>query len=107
MSATAILLCVVCELALVAGQLLLKRGMNSTPIGIGFVAGGIGFETIWFFLWLYLLARWDLSRLFPFEGLNPVLIAVGALIFLGERLPLKAWIGIAMISVGIALVSMS
>ncbi|PYQ53833.1 MAG: hypothetical protein DMF59_00725 [Acidobacteria bacterium] len=91
MSAKAILLCVVCELALVVGAL----------------AGGIGFEAIWFFLWIYLLARWDLSRLFPFEGLNPVLIAIGAVIFLKERLPIKAWIGIAMISVGIALVSMS
>jgi len=107
MSATAILLCVLCELALVTGQILLKRGMNTTPIGIAFVAGGIGFEAIWFFLWLYLLARWDLSRIFPFEGLNPVVIAVGAMIFLRERLPLKAWIGIAMISAGIALVSIS
>ena len=107
MSAKAILLCVVCELALVAGQILLKRGMSATPIRIGALAGGIGFEAIWFFLWIYLLARWDLSRLFPFEGLNPVLIAIGALIFLKERLPIKAWIGIAMISVGIALVSMS
>jgi len=107
MSAKAILLCVVCELALVAGQILLKRGMSATPIRVGALAGGIGFEAIWFFLWIYLLARWDLSRLFPFEGLNPVLIAIGALIFLKERLPIKAWIGIAMISVGIALVSMS
>jgi len=107
MSAKAILLCVVCELALVAGQILLKRGMSATPIRVGALAGGIGFEAIWFFLWIYLLARWDLSRLFPFEGLNPVLIAIGAVIFLKERLPIKAWIGIAMISVGIALVSMS
>ena len=81
--------------------------MSATPIRIGTLAGGIGFEAIWFFLWIYLLARWDLSRLFPFEGLNPVLIAIGAVIFLKERLPIKAWIGIAMISVGIALVSMS
>ncbi len=107
MSATAILLCVLCELALVIGQLLLKRGMKATPIGVGAVAAGIGFEAIWFFLWLYLLARWELSRIFPFEGLNPLLIAIGALIFLKEQLPLRAWIGIALISVGIGLVPTS
>ncbi len=105
MSTTAIELAVLCELALVIGQLLLKRGMNATPIRLGLLAGGIGFQAVWFFLWLYLLGRWDLSRIFPFEGLNPVLIAIGASIFLHERLPLKAWIGIAMISVGIGIVS--
>ena len=107
MSATAILLCVLCELALVTGQLLLKRAMSATPVRLGLLAGGIGFQAIWFFLWLYLLARWDLSRIFPFEGLNPVLIAIGATVFLRERLPIRAWIGIAMISAGIALVSTS
>jgi uncharacterized membrane protein len=107
MTTTAILLCVLCELALLFGQLFLKRAMAATPIRIGWLAGGIAFEAIWFFLWTYLLARWDLSRIFPFEGLNPVLIAIGAMIFLKERLPVKAWIGIAMISVGIGLVSVS
>jgi uncharacterized membrane protein len=107
MSATAILLCVLCEIALIFGQLFLKRAMGGPAIRIGWLVGGIAFESIWFFLWLYLLARWDLSRIFPFEGLNPVLIAIGAMLFLKERLPLKAWIGIAMISVGIGLVSSS
>ena len=107
MTATAILLCVACEVALIFGQLFLKRAMASTPIGIRWLAGGIGFEAIWFFLWIYLLARWDLSRIFPFEGLNPVLIALGAVVFLRERLPARAWVGIAMISTGIVLVSLS
>jgi drug/metabolite transporter (DMT)-like permease len=106
-SANAILLCVACEIALVIGQLLLKRAMSATPVRIGLLAGGIAFEAIWFFLWLYLLARWDLSRIFPFEGLNPVAVALGAAVFLHERLPLRAWIGIATISAGIALVTTS
>jgi uncharacterized membrane protein len=107
MTPSAILLCVLCEIALICGQLFLKRAMTTTPIRIDWLVGGIAFEAIWFFPWIYLLARWDLSRLFPFEGLNPVLIAIGAMIFLKERLPLRAWIGIAMISAGIALVSVS
>src|SRR5436190_19015982 len=104
MSPTAIVLCVLCEVALVMGQLLLKRAMAAAPIRYGFLAGGIAFEAIWFFLWLYLLAHWDLSRIFPFEGLNPVAIALGAAIFLRERLPLKSWAGILLISFGIVLV---
>lgn len=107
MTTTAILLCIACEIALVIGQLFLKRAMSAAPIRYGLLAGGIAFEAIWFFLWLNLLAHWDLSRIFPFEGLNPVLIAIGAWLFLKERLPLKGWIGIGMISVGIALVSSS
>jgi uncharacterized membrane protein len=107
MTPTALLLVILCELALVIGQLLLKRGMNATPIRFDALAGGIACETIWFLLWLYLLARWDLSKIFPFEGFNPVLVAIGARLFLKERLSLKGWIGIAMISAGAALVTSS
>ena len=58
-------------------------------------------------LWLGLLANWELSHLFPFEGLNPALLVFGAWLFLKERVPLSGWIGIALISVGVALVSAS
>jgi len=104
-SAAAIALVVLCELCLVIGQLLLKRGMTGTPVRIGILAGGIAFEAGWFFLWLTLLARWDLSRLFPFEGLNPALVVLGAWLFLKEHVPLEVWIGIGLISFGVALVS--
>ena len=107
MSATAIALALTCQLFLVIGQLLLKRSMNATPIRIGSLAGGIALLSCWFFLWLWLLGRWDLSRLFPFEGLNPALVVFGAWLFLKERVPVTAWIGIALISAGVALVSAS
>jgi len=93
------------QLFLVCGQLLLKRGVGFTPIRIRIVAGGIALLSVWFFLWLGLLADWDLSRLFPFEGLNPVLVLLGARFFLKERVPLLGWIGIGLISVGVSLVS--
>ena len=105
MSATAILLCLLCQLFLVGGQILLKRGMKATPIRIGSLAGGVALLAAWFFFWLGLLSQWDLSRLFPFEGLNPVLIVLGASLFLKERVPMTAWMGIVLISLGVALVS--
>ncbi len=105
MTTIAILLCLLCQLFLVVGQLLLKRAMSAAPVRIGYLAGGIALLSAWFFLWLGLLGKWELSHLFPFEGLNPALLLVGAWLFLKERVPLTGWIGIALISAGVALVS--
>lgn len=107
MTPIAIAMAVACEIALVCGQLLLKRAMSATPPRFGILGGGVVCLSAWFFLWLALLAKWDLSRLFPFEGLNPALVVLGAAVFLKERVPLRTWIGIALISVGVAVVTSS
>ena len=104
-------MCVMCQLLLVAGQLLLKHAM--TPAGgaeswrrtAARLVPGIACMTAWFFLWLGLLEQWDLSRIVPFEGLNPVLLVVAAWVVFGERISRSAWVGVALIAVGIALVS--
>ena len=103
---------VMCQLCLVVGQLLLKRAMNATNqvprrwkrIGGNF-AGGIGCLSLWFFLWLGLLRNWDLSRLFPFEGLSPPLTVLAAWMFLGERASPRTVAAIVMIGIGVALVA--
>lgn len=112
MTAVAITLAIVCQLFLVVGQLLLKHGMNAVDARprnssriVSRLVLGVLCLTLWFFLWLGLLARWDLSKLFPFEGMDPALLVIGAWLVLEEKLTLGAWIGIAFISVGIALVS--
>ncbi len=107
MTTVAIALCLLCQLLLVVGQLLLKRGMNTSPIRYGYLAAGVVLLSGWFFLWLGLLANWELSHLFPFEGLNPALLVFGAWLFLKERVPVSGWVGIALISAGVALVSAS
>jgi hypothetical protein len=38
---------------------------------------------------------------YPFEGLNPVIMAILAWLVLKERLPVTAWIGLALVCVGI------
>ena len=112
MTAVSIILCIVCQLFLVTGQILLKHALNSaaeTPRPWSAVIRnfslGVACLSTWFFLWLGLLGRWELSRLFPFEGLNPALLVIGAWLVLKERLPSSAWLGIVLISTGIALVS--
>jgi undecaprenyl phosphate-alpha-L-ara4N flippase subunit ArnE len=111
-TAIAITLCVLCQLLLVAGQLLLKHAMTPTAEEAsrwGRTAArlvpGIACMTAWFFLWLGLLEKWDLSKVFPFEGLNPVLLVIGAWIFFRERMSRTAWVGVGLIAAGIGLVS--
>jgi uncharacterized membrane protein len=98
----------------VAGQLVLKRGMELTtdinlrPRGfVPFIAGGIVLMTISFFLTLGLLQRFDLSYLYPFQGLSVILIAITGAMTLHEKLTLQLVIGALLISAGIILVSFS
>jgi uncharacterized membrane protein len=98
----------------VAGQLLLKKGMELTGARAGkhrrflpFLIGGIVAMTISFFLTLGLLQRFDLSYLYPFQGLSVILIAITAAITLREKLTLQLVIGAVLISAGIFLVSLS
>jgi uncharacterized membrane protein len=105
MSALAISVAVICQLCLVTGQLLLKRAMSTTPVRYGYLAAAIALLATWFFLWLGLLSQWELSHIFPFEGLNPAMLVLGAALILKERVPLQAWAGVALISLGVALVA--
>jgi uncharacterized membrane protein len=98
----------------VIGQLLLKKGMELTSSAIPsrhrialFIGGGIVAMTISFFLTLGLLQRFDLSYLYPFQGLSVILIAITAALTLREKLTLQLTIGALLISAGIVLVSLS
>jgi uncharacterized membrane protein len=98
----------------VAGQLLLKKGMELTTESIRnrrrflfFIIAGTLAMTISFFLTLGLLQRFDLSYLYPFQGLSVILIAITAAITLREKLTLQLAIGAVLISAGIFLVSLS
>lgn len=98
----------------VGGQLALKKAMEvSNTLGLRsrkFVlpfTGGIVLMTMKFFLNLGLLQLYDLSFIYPFQGLSVIIITFAAAIFLRERLTLQLTIGAAVISAGIVLVSMS
>ncbi len=109
MTPFAIVLCIVCQFLIVIGQLFLKRAMTPTPHPHrpAHFTLGILCLTLWFFLWLGLLAKTDLSKLFPFEGLNPALMAIAAWLLLKERMPAGAWLGLLLLCGGIALVASS
>jgi drug/metabolite transporter (DMT)-like permease len=111
-TALAFALCIICQVFLLSGQLLFKHAMdpgngkgNSTARMFKLLALGILTQTVYFFLWLGLLENHPLTRIYPFEGLNPVMMAILAWLVLKEKLPVKAWIGLALVCVGIGIVS--
>jgi uncharacterized membrane protein len=100
--------------AFVAGQLLLKKAMDasnahgfgSRPF-LGPFVSGIILLTIQFFLNLGLLQRYDLSFIYPFQGLSVILISIAAALVLREKLTLQLVLGAVLISVGVVLVSLT
>jgi uncharacterized membrane protein len=100
--------------AFVAGQLLLKHGMQSTVArGFGqrtffiFVASGTVGMAVSFFLTLGLLQKFDLSYIDPFQGLSVIFVSLTAVIFLREKLDFRLTIGSLLITAGLVLVSLS
>lgn len=101
-------------LTFVIAQLFLKHAMESTVAG-GFgqrtfginIALGTFFMAISFFLTLGLLQKFDLSYLYPFEGLTVIFIIAAAAILLREKLTTKLLVGSLLITVGVVLVSIS
>jgi len=98
----------------VAAQLILKKAMEfSTANGfrnsqfVSLVAIGVVLMTISFFLTLGLLQRFDLSYLYPFQGLSVIFITLLAAVALKENLSARLTLGALLITAGIVLVSIS
>ena len=110
MTATGLGWILLSQICLVAGQIALKAGMSRVQDKrrlAMFLALGIVLLTAWFFLWLELLTRFDLSLLYPFQGLAPVLTVAAATVFLRERPTWQAGVGVILITAGTAIVGLS
>jgi len=101
-------------LSFVVAQLILKRAMEVSAVTglrnsrfVSLTAVGIALMTISFFLTLGLLQRFDLSYLYPFQGLSVIFITIMAAVALKERLTARLTIGALLITAGIVLVSLS
>jgi undecaprenyl phosphate-alpha-L-ara4N flippase subunit ArnE len=113
MNILALILVIASQVAQAGGQVLLKKGMTPAKsarrkrvIALYLIAGVV-FLTIWFLLWMKLHEKMELSYLFPFQGLGPVLLVVTAAFVLKERTNWRTWAGIALISVGTILVAIT
>ena len=70
-----------------------------------YLAGGLLSMTVSFFTWLALLRQFDLSYLYPFEGLDRVLLAFAAWLILKEKMSRDLWIGLVLICLGTVFVA--
>jgi drug/metabolite transporter (DMT)-like permease len=97
-------------ISFVAGQLLLKHAMQhklGSALFAKFFSSGLVAMTFSFFVTLGLLRHFDLSYLYPFQGLTVVIITILAAVILREKLTPQLLFGAALISAGVVLVSLS
>jgi uncharacterized membrane protein len=113
-SLLALFLIVLSLLSFVVAQLILKRAMALSATSgfrharfIWLVTLGVLLMTVSFFITLGLLQRFDLSYLYPFQGLSVIFITLMAAVALKEKINLRLTIGALLISAGIVLVSLS
>ncbi|MDD2927611.1 MAG: EamA family transporter [Candidatus Omnitrophica bacterium] len=104
-------------------QLFLKSAINSLiPPGgnvravLRFIIKLIAVPRVWLSflfslislcIWLFVLSQVDLSFAFSADSMHYIFIALASRFILKERVSLKRWMGIVLIVVGIALVSLS
>lgn len=99
-------------------QVLLKLGVAqggytlSLPYILGILTRpqilfGISCFVVSFFLWLRVLAVYELSYAYPLVSLGYVLVTLSSWLFLGESLPPSRIVGLVFILLGIILVGRS
>lgn len=117
------LMAIGCVLLSVAAQFLIKAGMSSVAVKAAMaqpaplhlagtlmftpaILGGFLLYTLGALAWLSVLARWDVSKAYPLEGLGFALaLLVGFLI--GEQVTLFRVLGVLLICAGVLVISAS
>jgi drug/metabolite transporter (DMT)-like permease len=106
------------------GVILLKKGINQIGDMNGVTAAeifrvvkagvtnpkillGVFFEALFFICLLVLMARSEISFLWPLTALSFVFATFAAMWFLGERVSSIRWIGVIFIMIGAAFISYS
>jgi drug/metabolite transporter (DMT)-like permease len=103
------LLAIVCVIGIAAGQILFKASSSSLSksgswfdmqtLTILFSAFALyGLTTI---LWVYVLQRADLGKIYPLMALAFVIVPIGSHFVFGERFQPQYMVGVALIIVGI------
>ena len=108
MTPLAFVLVLIAESCSLTGQIFFKHAMSGNKGSVAAkIAAGAAIMGVGFFLWEGLLSKFDLSYLYPFDGLNRILLVVAASIFLKEKMSLNLWVGVLLICAGVMLVARS
>jgi uncharacterized membrane protein len=105
----------------VVGQVLLKIGMGQVrdvlPAGAGAVTLLTKAATNWMVIvglvgyvisaasWLLVLAKADLSQVYPFAGLTVITVALASWLILKEPMTPGRWIGTLIVFIGVTMVA--
>lgn len=84
----------------------LSRAHDSQPLlsNISFVLSGM-FLGASLITWLLVLKHFDVSIAYPLLSLNYIVVLVFSRICFGEQIPIRRWLGIACIMIGVAILS--
>jgi drug/metabolite transporter (DMT)-like permease len=74
-------------------------------LGQGYLWLGVAAVALVFVSWTVVLSKVDLSAAMPVTSLSYLMVALTAIIFLHERIPVLEWCGIFFIMAGVAIVS--
>ena len=118
---TAIVYILISVLGSAAGQLLLKKGMNSMgPVTLSFnqlpsviwqmatnpsVFIGLAIYLVGTVFWLAALSRVELSFAYPFASFNYIVMLVASWIMFDEKITLSRILGTVVIGIGVLLIS--
>ena len=80
-------------------------GRVARALSSPWLLAGVALQACFFFMYLTLLSRADLSQVLPLTALDYIVVAVLAQIVLAEPVTATRWLGIALIVAGVALVS--
>ncbi len=106
------------------GQVCLKRGMNELPLmpvehfrdvfkfamsvlGNRFVRLALFLWATWYILYITVLYRFDISKSYPLNSIDLLLILIVSKFYLREVIPWPRWVGAALIASGVYLVASS
>jgi drug/metabolite transporter (DMT)-like permease len=82
-------------------------GMVGRAVGNPWVLLGIVFQASFFFMYLSLLSRADVSQVLPMTAVDYIVVALLAQLLLAEVVSPARWAGIGLIVAGVFLVSRS
>ena len=74
-------------------------------VAVGLIIVGLGLYGSGTILWILCLTRLELSFAYPISTLQYLLVFLAAWIFLGEDIHLARWLGMAVIAVGVVVMS--
>lgn len=111
MALSTVLLLTFAAFAAATGQLLFKVGATGSVTPIDFVNWSIFFGLLFYALgtviWIYALSSQLLVNVYAFTALTFVLVYMGGVFFLGEKLSQPAIAGVLLILTGLYLITMN